>query len=204
MRSRLHVPSASLDQERDEPVPSPSRCQEPTPRPCDWSVVMVMGETAPRFAPAIEPRRRREWIGSPRPEPRSMLTGVRDHVAERVSRFARRSKDVGVVAFLEDSPSPLPRTVQRARHSNLEPLHASRERRRALGFHHEVDVIREHGIVHEPEAEAFAASSKCRLQRAMSLRVPHPRQPGRQLERDVHRMPSGERGTRGVRNGSLK
>jgi hypothetical protein len=89
--------------------------------------------------------------------PAAMLARIAQDVAQRVPHLARRAEDVVVIAIGEDAPPAPPQTVERARHPHRKPLDSSRKGRPAAAFDEQVQMIRLHAEVHEPEAPALTA-----------------------------------------------
>ena len=71
---------------------------------------------------------------------------VLPHVAKRVERLSRRAQRACMVAIGEDPAAALELEVQVLREPDAEALHATRELTLALGFHHEMHVVRLHGV----------------------------------------------------------
>jgi hypothetical protein len=99
----------------------------------------------------IEPRRTRtpidrvdvSAIATP-----SVLARVVQDVHERVLNLARRSQHMDVIPVCEDSPLTPNETMDDARQSHEQPLHATSEGVLVIGFHDDVHVIVHHRVLH--------------------------------------------------------
>ena len=81
---------------------------------------------------------------------------ISQNVVDRVRRLRRRAKRVRMVAISENLPTAAQCAVHCLRDPDREPLDTSRERDRIARLDDQVQVIRLHGEVDEPEAVAFA------------------------------------------------
>jgi len=84
---------------------------------------------------------------------------VAKDVRDRVPRLARGSEHVDVIAICEDCAAALHHSVQRTRHSNLEPLHTAREHTPIRRLDDEVNVVAQDREVNEASIRVLALAA---------------------------------------------
>ena len=115
-----------------------------------------------------------------------MAAGVVQDVGERVANVFGGAQDAVVVAVGEDGAFAVPQAVEGFGDADEEALHAAGEGVAVLRFGHHVQVVAEHGVVHQAKAEALASLRERRAQRGVLRLAPQVGQSLLQPHRHVH------------------
>jgi hypothetical protein len=164
---------------------APSHAQEPALRRRDDA-----GLEAHALVPSVELARGRERIHPSRGQAPSGLRGVLavvpDHVEQHRTGFLRRRDLAIVIALREDRSLSTPQPIEPPGHPDLQPLHAAGEGAAIDGLDDQMDVVGEHGEVHDAKS-FFVRRADGRSDPLEFPRSPKPRQPRAQPQRDVQR-----------------
>ncbi len=131
----------------DQPMATPACRRKPGSRCHDRGRARAAGRFP--IPPPVEGER-----GRVRVEPfgiRAVLAMVHQHVHQRVPYRTRRGEHARVVSIAPDPTAPPERPVHDACEPDRESGASARQRARILRFDDEVDVIRLHRVLHDPE-----------------------------------------------------
>lgn len=136
-------------------------------------------------------RRRGQRIEQDRtPDTGLMVSMIVQHVDECAAHLERRPQRTRVITIGEYAPAARKATVHTVRKARRKPLHRPRKRPRSVHLDDEMDVIRLHGEVHEPDAEPVFRRGKNGDHEPRQGLAPETRQAITKLHGDVHRLPS--------------
>jgi len=124
---------------------------------------------------------------------RAVLAYVQKHIGERVADLARRSQHTQVVAITQHRAGRAKQRVDQPREARAERLHAVPELDRAVGFDHEVRVVRLDRVLDDAESVSRAKTVERSLDRVNESLSPERGESFTDLQRDERGMRSRDR-----------
>lgn len=117
-----------------------------------------------------------------------MFARIEQHIAQREMDGPGRPERPRMVSIRKNTPLAPELTIDGARHANVQPLHAPRERTAVGCFCDQMQMVALHGEVHQAKAKAILASRERLLHALQQAPDAKRRQARLNPQRDVHWM----------------
>lgn len=141
----------------DQPVPPPPDVDQPRASDCDGPNRRYRVTRVDLPGPSIEPASRRRRIEPHlRRQPRGVLPGIEQNVAQNVSDLAGRAQHAQMVPIGQHRPTTAEDPVRSACEPRADRDHPAAQQRRSVRFDEEMHVIALQRVVDESEPFALA------------------------------------------------